>query len=146
MDFLRTKIKKGSPKYVSSLCILIPWFQTGTILSCICCIWDSIPCVLLRILSWCAAEEIPILVMSLFQRNTKIEVMRTCLIWSNLVYFFIPLSSFAFNMKSKNSILAEHLNAKVEVLNALLANTQGFCTEMWLLNPYVRTIYPWALI
>lgn len=38
-------------------------------------------------------------------------------------FFFFPLSSFAFNMKSKNLILAEHLNDKVEVLNASLAST-----------------------
>lgn len=51
--------------------------QTGTILSCICCIWDSIPCALLRILSWCMADEMPILVMSLLEGETKKGVVRT---------------------------------------------------------------------
>lgn len=38
--------------------------QTGTILPCICCIWDSIPWTLVRILFWCAAEEMPMRAMS----------------------------------------------------------------------------------
>lgn len=45
----------------------VPPPQTGTIRPCICCIWDSIPCRLLRILFWCAAEEMPMRAMSLEQ-------------------------------------------------------------------------------
>lgn len=43
-------------------------------------------------------------------KHKKTQVMRTCLIW---FHFCIRLSSFAFNMKSQNSIPAEHLNVKV---------------------------------
>lgn len=43
--------------------------QTGTILPWICCIWDSIPWTLVRILLWCAAEEMPMRAMSLEKRR-----------------------------------------------------------------------------
>lgn len=94
--------------------VSIPWVQTGTILSCICCMWDNIPCALLRILSWCAAKEIPILPMSLFERNTRQRWWKRPfnLLQANRTFFF-PLSSFASYTKSKNSILAEHLHGKV---------------------------------
>lgn len=44
---------------------LVEIAQTGTILPCICCIWDSIPWTLVRILFWCADEEMPMRPMSL---------------------------------------------------------------------------------
>lgn len=47
--------------------------QTGTIRPCICCIWDSIPCRLLRILFWCAAEEMPMRAISLRMGGEKRE-------------------------------------------------------------------------
>lgn len=43
--------------------------QTGTILPWICCIWDSIPWTLVKILLWCAAEEMPMRAMSLEKRR-----------------------------------------------------------------------------
>lgn len=45
--------------------------QTGTILPCICCIWDSIPWTLVKILLWCAAEEMPMRAMSLKKEERR---------------------------------------------------------------------------
>lgn len=42
------------------------------------------------------------------------------------MFHFLSANSFAFNMKSKNSILPEHLNAKVEVFNASLASARDY--------------------
>lgn len=52
--------------------------QTGTILPWICCIWDSIPWTLVKILLWCAAEEMPMRAMSL--EKEKERPLRTTII------------------------------------------------------------------
>lgn len=115
--------------------VSIPWVQTGTILSCICCMWDNIPCALLRILSWCAAKEIPILAMSLFERNTRRRWWKRSfnLLLANKNVF--PFSSFA---KSKNSVWTFAWQS----WEMLQRDLYELCTELWLPKPYVRAAYP----
>lgn len=130
---LEPKIKKEVQSvFFEFFCVSIPRVQTGTILSCICCIWDSIPCALLRILSWCAAEEIPILAMSLFQTH------KTRGGWEHV---FLT-TKFAFNL-----ILPEHLNAKVEVFNAWLASAREcdyWTHQRWVSFPCISQKYAWS--
>lgn len=61
--FVKKKKSLSSPRSFLA-CPSVAMSQTGTILPCICCIWDSIPWTLVRILLWCAAEVMPIRVMS----------------------------------------------------------------------------------
>lgn len=115
--------------------VSIPWVQTGTILSCICCMWDNIPCALLRILSWCAAKEIPILPMSLFERNTRQRWWKRPfnLLQANRTFFSLfPHLRLTRNLRTQswlNICMAKLGNASLRSIGALhgTVTTEAIC-------------------